>query len=259
VSTTSEFIKTRVSDGIGWIVLDRPPLNIINMEMCQAMMAAIRAMDEDSGSKVIALTSAGERAFAAGAEMKEHSLDAIEELLHVMGELLRLLQKPDGKPRIAVVKGVCSGGGNEVAGYCDLIIARSDARFSQPEILIGAAGNEGGMVMSRTISRRKALELVLTGDWIDATEAHRLGWVNQVFPEEGFDEAIANYLRKFTSKSMASLRLGRSQLMRTFDLPFSRAMDVLDETFTEEVFKLEDYSEGVAAFLEKRAPVWKDR
>jgi len=259
MSKTSEFIKTQRKDGVGWIVLDRPPLNIITMDMCLAMTGAIREMDADAETKVIVLTSAGDRAFAAGAEMKEHALDAIEELLHVMGELLRLLQAPDGKPRIAVVKGICSGGGNEVASFCDLVLARADARFSQPEIFIGAAGNVGCMMMSRVISRRKALELGLTGDWIDAPEAHRLGLINQVFPGEGFDQAVASYLEKFTGKSMASLRLGRSQLYRTFDQPFGRAMEILDETFVREVFRMEDYREGVAAFLEKRPPVWKNR
>jgi len=259
MSAISEFIKTQRKDGVGWIVLDRPPLNIITMDMCRAITCAVREMDADSESRIIVLTSAGERAFAAGAEMKEHSLDAIEDLLHVMGELLRLLQQADGKPRIAVVKGICSGGGNELASYCDLVLAREDARFSQPEILIGAAGNVGCMMMSRVISRRKALELGLTGDWIDAAEAHRLGLINQVFAREGFDQAVATYLQKFTSKSMAALRLGRSQLYRTFDQPFAHAMDILDETFVQEVFQMEDYQEGVAAFLEKRPPVWKNR
>jgi len=259
MSTTSEHVKIHHDLGVGWITLDRPPLNIVTMEMCEAIGSAVEEMDADDVTKVIVITSAGERAFAAGAEMKEHSLDAIEELLETMGRLLRQLQQHDGKPRIALVKGVCSGGGNEVASFCDLVLARSDARFSQPEINIGAAGNMGCMMMSRVISRRKSLELALTGDWIDAEEARRLGLVNQVFPVESFEEDVAAYLEKYTSKSMAALRLGRSQLYRTFDQPFSAAMDVLDETFIHEVFKMEDYQEGVAAFLEKRKPEWKNR
>lgn len=254
-----EYIKSHNKDGVGWIILDRPPLNIITMDMCRAMDHRIRHMDADAETKVIAVTSAGDRAFAAGADMQEHSLEAIEELLQVMGELLRLLQAHGGKPRIAVVKGICSGGGNELAGFCDLVVARADARFSQPEIFIGAAGNMGCMMMSRVISRRKALELALTGDWIDAAEAHRLGMVNQVFPVEGFEQSVATYLEKFTSKSMAALQLGRSQLYRTFDTPFDSAMDILDETFVQEIFRTEDYREGVAAFLEKRRPQWKNR
>jgi enoyl-CoA hydratase/carnithine racemase len=245
--------------GVGSIILDRPPLNILTIDMCRAVTAAIESMDQDSETKVIVLTSAGDRAFAAGADMGEHSREKVHELMQVIGDLCRILQRPQGKPRIAAVKGVCSGGGNEVAAHCDLVVAREDARFSQPEVKIGGMGNVGCMMMARKMPRAKVFEMGYTGDWMDVHQAHTLGYVTQVFSRESYQHELEQYLQNYTDKSMVVLKNGREQLCNSFDVPHAQAFEQLEQYFIDTVWETEDYLEGVNAFLQKRKPVWKNR
>jgi len=256
---SSEYIKVEKRDGVGWITLDRPPLNIITIEMCRDMTTAILDMDQDNETKVIVLTSEGEKAFAAGADMGEHTKEKVLELMDTMGELCKLLQRPKGKPRLAAVKGVCSGGGNEVAAHCDLIVAREDARFSQPEIKIGGMGNLGCMIMARTISRAKVFEIGYTGDWVYAEEAKNIGLVTQIFSSDNYQQELDAYLEKYTDKSMVVLMNGREQLCNTFDLSYDDAFEYVEKYFNDVVWETEDYQEGVSAFLEKRKPIWNNR
>jgi enoyl-CoA hydratase/carnithine racemase len=255
----TDVVISEARDGIGWIVMNRPPLNVVNAEMCRLMRLAVDAFDADDVTKAIVITSAGEKAFGAGADVGEHTQEKITELSDEMFALFEVLRRADGKPRLAVVKGICSGGGNEVAQACDFVIARADARFSQPEINIGAFGIVGCMMMARNGARSKILELGLTGDWIGADEARSLGAVAQLFAKDGFDEALNAYLDKYRSKSTAALRLGRGAYLRNCEKPLDEALPAVHHWVMEEAIKIEDYDEGVSAFLEKRKPVWKNR
>lgn len=255
----SDVVMVEVRDGIGWIVMNRPPLNVVNAEMCRLMGKAVEQFDADDVTKAIVVTAAGEKAFGAGADVGEHTPAKIAELAHDMFALFEILRRPDGKPRIAVVKGICSGGGNEVAQACDFVIAREDARFSQPEIAIGALGIVGCTMMARNGPRSKILELGLTGDWIDAGEALSLGAVARVLSKDGFDDALNAYLDKYRSKSMAALRLGRAAYLKNCERPLDEALPSVHRWVMEEAIQIADYGEGVNAFLEKRKPVWKNR
>jgi enoyl-CoA hydratase/carnithine racemase len=255
----TDVVISEARDGIGWIVMNRPPLNVVNAEMCRRMRQAVEGFDADDITKALVITSTGEKAFGAGADVGEHTQEKITELSDEMFTLFEVLRRPDGKPRIAAVKGICSGGGNEVAQACDFVIARADARFSQPEINIGAFGIVGCMMMARNSARSKILELGLTGDWIGAEEARSLGAAAQIFPKDGFDEALNAYLEKYRSKSMAALRLGRAAYLKNCESPLHISLPAVHRWVMEEAIRIEDYDEGVRAFLEKRKPVWKNR
>jgi enoyl-CoA hydratase/carnithine racemase len=255
----SDVVTSEVRDGIGWITLNRPPLNVVNAQMCRMVRDMVDAFDADDVTKAIVITAAGEKAFGAGADVGEHTHAKIAELSDEMFALFTVLRRPDGKPRMAVVKGICSGGGNEVAQACDFVIALDDARFSQPEIQIGALGIVGCTMMARSGPRGKMLELGLTGDWVGAEDARMLGFVAQIFAKDDFDASLNRYLDKYRGKSMAALRIGRAAYLKHCDMPLDDALSGVHKWVMEEAILIEDYNEGVNAFLEKRKPVWKNR
>jgi enoyl-CoA hydratase/carnithine racemase len=240
-------------------VLDHPPLNVITTAMTHEMRRAVEQLDADAETRVIVITAAGDRAFAAGADVGEHTAELVRELNDELFGLARCLLQADGKPRIAAVKGICSGGANEVAFACDFVVARDDARFALPEIGIGAVGALGALMMARFMSPGKALELGLSGNWLGAREAREFGLVVEVLPSDGFDEALTRYLGRFTTKSIAAMRLGRRQLRTLLEPSIEAMLSELSRSLMEESIALEDYQEGVNAFLEKRKPVWRHR
>jgi enoyl-CoA hydratase/carnithine racemase len=153
--------------GVGWIVMSRPPLNVVTAGMAREMRAAVEQLDADTSSSVIVITAHGDRAFAAGADVEEHRLELIRELNDELFALADTLRKADGKPRIAVVKGICSGGANEIAFACDIVVARSDTRFALPEINIGAVNNFGALLMSSgpSCASHEGIESCLESRW----------------------------------------------------------------------------------------------
>lgn len=254
---TDSLVKVEARDGVGWISIDRPPLNVINVQICREIGAAVARFDADPAVGVIALTSEGERAFAAGADVAEHTDALVAELGEAIYGLVDRLRAPEGKPRIAVIKGRCSGGGNELAFACDFVVARDDAHFSLAEIdHVGAVGSLGAYLWSLRISRDKALELALTGETLHAAEAKAAGLAVAVLPTEGYAQALDAYLAKFTAKSRDGLRIGRGQLRRAFADDSKAVLAALCKAQLEESVKTEDYAEGIQAFFERRKPVW---
>ena len=227
--------------------------------MAKAICEAIETFDADSQSKIIVFTASGERAFAAGADVGEHTLENVRALNDQLFALVRCLMRPVGKPRIAAVKGICSGGANELAFACDFVVAREDTRFATPEIKIGAVGSLGALMMARFMSPGKALELALNGDWMSAADARSFGLVTQVLPIDGYETELRKYLARFTSKSMAAMWIGRKQFRQLVQPISDSVLTELSRSLMQETIALEDSQEGVAAFLEKRKPVWKDR
>jgi enoyl-CoA hydratase/carnithine racemase len=252
-------VRIEVAHGVGWIVLDRPPLNVINASMTRAIRAGVERLDADEACGIIVLTAAGDRAFAAGADVGEHRLELVRELNDELFATAHVLMRADGKPRIAAVKGICSGGANEVAFACDFVVARSDTRFALPEIRIGAVGGFGAFLMAQAMAPGKVLELALNGEWLSAEEARSFGLVTTVLPREGFDAALRAYLGRFTDKSWAALRLGRRHFRQLRQMSVADGMQALPGYLMDEAVRLEDYEEGVNAFLARRQPVWRHR
>jgi enoyl-CoA hydratase/carnithine racemase len=244
---------------VGWIVLDHPPLNVVTTSMARDIRLAVEHLDADPDCGIMVLTAAGERAFAAGADVGEHTHEKVRELNDELFALARALIRADGKPRIAAVKGICSGGADEIAFACDLVVAREDTRFALPEICIGAVGALGALMMARFVSPGKAMELALGGEWIGAEEASAFGLVTQVLPSDGFEAALERYLQRYAQKSSAAMRLGRRHLRRLLEPSLEAALTDLSDRLMDESIAIEDYAEGVAAFLEKRRPVWRHR
>jgi enoyl-CoA hydratase/carnithine racemase len=163
-----------------------------------------------------------------------------------------------GKPTIAAVNGLALGGGCEVAISCDIVIASEDARFGTPEIKIGVLPAVAISLLPRLIGRKKALELIFTGDAIEPKEAERLGLINKVVPADRLDEAVKEFANKLIDKSPIAIRFAKDSIYRGLDVEYSKALDNGFE-ITSLLSTSEDAKEGIASFSEKRKPVWKGR
>ena len=162
-------------------------------------------------------------------------------------------------PIVAVVDGAALGGGCEVVLFADIVLASERSKFGQPEIQVGVFPPVAAMMLPHLTGRQKALELVLTGAVIKANEAHRIGIVNQVFPVEGFEEAVEGYLAGLAGLSAPVLQLSKRAVVESIGKPFTDAMRVVEDIYLGDLMETEDANEGLAAFMEKRKPVWKDR
>lgn len=242
-------------DGVGRVIINRPPLNILNIETLEEMNTALTELRTDDEVKVVVVTAAGKRAFSAGVEVAEHLGDKLPKMIEVFDRLFLLLVEVD-KPTIAVVNGLALGGGCEIIAGCDMAIASDTAKFGQPEIKLGVYPPPASILFPRLMGRRKAFELILSGDNIDAREAERIGLINKAVPEAELEGAVDEFVRRFTSNSGLALSQTRRALYRNFDLEFHKALEVTGPDAVA-VMAGENSVEGLTAFLEKRKPAWK--
>ena len=250
-----ENILLEKKEGAGKIIINRPPLNILNIETMEEMNRALAELRDDDAVKVVVITAAGNKAFSAGVEVADHLGGKLPRMVEVFDGLFISLVEVD-KPTIAVVNGVALGGGCEVVLGCDMAIASEKAILGQPEIKLGVYPPPASVLLPRLIGWRKAFEIILSGDSIDAREAERIGVINKVVPDEELEKAADEFVKRFTSNSGLALTQARRALYRNFDLEFRKAMEVTGTDATL-VMGGENSVEGLTAFLEKRKAVWK--
>jgi len=250
-----ENILLEKKEGVAKIIINRPPLNILNIEIITEMNQALAELKMDDEVKVVVITAAGNKAFSAGVEVKDHLGDKLPKMVEVFNKLFISLIEVD-KPTIAIVNGVALGGGCEVVLGCDMAIASEKAQLGQPEIKLGIYPPPASVLLPRLIGRSKAFEIILSGDSIDAKEAERIGLINKAVPEEELEKAADEFIKRFTTNSGLALSQARRALYRNFDLELNRAFEVtgFDSTL---VMAGENGVEGLTAFVEKRKPVWK--
>ena len=245
-------------DGITILSLNRPPVNVINYEAILEIVNALEELKTDEATKILLIRGAGNKAFCAGVEVKDHIGDKMPLMMREFGSIFTLL-KDLGKPVIAVVNGVALGGGCEIVAGCDMAIASEKAKFGQPEIVLGGLAPAAAALFPRMMGEKKAFEMILLGESITAQEAYRIGLINKVVPEEELDKAAEELARKFLDKSGLSVKLVREIFYQCADIShFDSAMQRATELGILS-WKTEDGQEGLKAFLEKRKPVWKNR
>ena len=249
-----ENILLEKKEGVAKLTINRPPLNIINIDTLEEMNQALAELRTDDEVKVVVITGAGNRAFSAGVEVKDHLGKKLPKMVEVFHELFISLIEVD-KPTIAVVNGAALGGGCEIVAGCDMAIASEKAQLGQPEVKLGVYPPPASVLFPRLMGRQKAFELILSGDSISAKEAEKIGLVNKAVPEEEFEKATEEFIKRFTANSGLTLTQARRALYRNFDLEFHKALEVtgVDSTL---VMAGENSVEGLTAFLEKRKPVW---
>ncbi len=239
--------------------LNRPDvLNALNIPLMDTLIETMERLDTDPAVRCIVLTG-NERAFAAGADIKEMAEASVVDM-YERNNLARWERiKRIRKPIIAAVSGFCLGGGCELAMHCDIIIASETAKFGQPEINIGVMPGAGGTQrLSKTVGKYRAMELILTGRFFSAQEAHALGLVNRVLPVEKYlDEAIA-LAREISERSPVAIRVAKEAVLKAFETGLSEGLDYERKMFYM-LFATEDQKEGMKAFMEKRKAEYKGR
>ncbi len=241
-------------DGVAKIIINKPPLNILDIDTLEEMNQALAELRTDDEVKVVVITGAGNKAFSAGVAVGDHLGEKLPKMVEVFHKLFISLVGVD-KPTIAVVNGLALGGGCEIVAGCDMAIASEKAQLGQPEIKLGVYPPPASVLFPRLMGRRKAFELILSGDSISAKEAERIGLINKAVPEEEFEKATEEFIKRFTANSGLALTQARRALYRNFDLEFHNAMEVTGVDATV-VMGGENSVEGLKAFLEKRKPVW---
>src|SRR4030042_2584438 len=245
-------------EGIARLIINRPPVNIINFETLNEINAGLQEMAQDEGVKVLLIRGSGDRAFCAGVEVKDHIGEMMPKMMREFGRLFKLLRNL-GKPTIAVVNGVALGGGCELVAGCDLAIASEKAKLGQPEIKLGGLAPAAAPLFPRIMGEKKAFELLLLGENISAKEAERIGLVNKVVSEEELDATAEELARRFVEKSSLSLKLVRDALYQCADTAeFDKAVQKGTELGIK-TWETEDGQEGLKSFLEKRKPTWRNK
>jgi cyclohexa-1,5-dienecarbonyl-CoA hydratase len=241
------------SNGIARVTMNKPPLNVIDIAMMEEMDATLKSLKDDRAAKVIIIGAAG-KAFSAGVDIADHTPDKVETMIQKFHAIFHTLWSLD-QPVVAAVQGAALGGGCEIALGCDFIVASERSKFGQPEIKVGVFPPIAALLLPRLIARNKAMELLLTGDTIDAREAERLGLVNVVAPEAEFAAKVDAFAARLTSLSGVVLRHAK----RAVKLGLEQGLAAIEKTYLADLMKTEDAVEGLNAFMEKRNPVWKEK
>jgi len=251
-----QHISFEVASGVARLTFKRPPLNVLNIAMMREINSALDRFDQAT-AKVLVIAAEG-KAFSAGVDVAEHTADKVGEMIEVFHGMFRRLDRLD-VPTLAIVQGAALGGGCEVALFCDMVLASDKAKFGQPEIKVGVFPPIAAVILPRLVSRAKALELLLTGETIDAAEAYRLGLVNKVVPPDQLQAATEELIGKFTSLSSVVLQMTRRAARLGGQGTFAEALNQVESLYLSDLMKTHDANEGLTAFLEKRPPVWKDQ
>lgn len=255
-TTATASVHSSVDNRVARVTLDRPPLNIIDIPMAQALGAALA--DVLPRADVLIFQGAGTKGFSAGVEVRDHVPERVRELLGSFHQIFHQLAAAKSLT-IAAVHGHCLGGGCELATFCDFVVATESATFGQPEIKLGCFPPVAMITFPRLCGLRAALDLILTGRAISVREAQQLGLVTRVVPDDRLDDGVNRLIDELRALSPKVLGLTRSALRHNRDISFERQLDAVEEFYLTELMKTEDAAEGVRAFMEKRAPVWRGR
>lgn len=246
-------------DKVGIITLNRPEaLNALSADLIRDLKQALETCETDPDIHCVILTGS-EKVFSVGADLKEIQHKTYKDV--EQNDFIKDWEKISTfrKPIIAAVSGYALGGGCEIAMMCDFIMASDTAKFGQPEITLGTMPGAGGTQrLTHLIGKAKAMDLCLTGRIIDVQEAQQIGLVNRVVPLEEWREETLKVAQKIASYSLPVLMKIKESIEQAFETPLSEGIKFERQLF-HSTFDLEDQKEGIAAFLEKRAPEFRDR
>ena len=253
-----DLLLRRDAAGVAWLTLNRPAArNALSMALMQALDAELAAIAADRSVHVVVIGGAGP-AFCSGHDLREMRAQpqraAYEALFAQCSKLmLRIVQLP--KPVIARVHGIATAAGCQLVASCDLAVAADTARFATPGVNIGLFCSTPMVALSRAVGRKHAMEMLLTGELIDAETAGRFGLVNRAVPEAELDAAVTALAEQIAGKSPLTLAIGKQAFYRQAELGLEQAYAYASEVMVRNMLA-RDAEEGVDAFLQKRPPVW---
>ena len=263
----SELILLREDVGeVAVLTLNRPHArNSLSEALLEALSNALTAIAHERDVRAVILTANGP-AFSAGHDLKELNGRRSDEdrgrayFKHIMGLCSTVMQQVVTLPQpvIAAVQATATAAGCQLVASCDLAVASREAKFATPGVNIGLFCSTPMVALSRNVSRKHAMEMLLTGEMISAEEAVRIGLINHaVAPGRERDEAI-KLARKITAKSAVTVKIGKQGFYRQLEMPLAQAYDYVSDVMVENLL-VRDAEEGIAAFIEKREPKWQDR
>jgi len=247
--------------GVLRLTLNRPEArNALSIGLMTALLEALGRAAADPEARIVVIAGAGP-AFCAGHDLRELRADprreAYQRIFALCSELmLAIVRLP--KPVIAEVHGVATAAGCQLVATCDLVVAAEEARFATPGVNIGLFCSTPMVALSRAVGRKAAMEMLLTGELIDAMTARSLGLVNRVVPKAGLRDAVDGLARQIAGKSVLIVKIGKEAFYRQAELDLAGAYRYAAEVMTTNMLA-RDAGEGIDAFLAKRAPVWQDR
>lgn len=254
-----QHIKFKIEDRAGRITFARPPLNIFNIAMMREINDALNQCALRRELVAIVFDAAAEcNAFSAGVAVEEHVDETIFQMLDSFHAIFRNLEQI-ARPTIAVVDGAALGGGCELVAACDLVIASERARFGQPEIKLGVFPPVAAVLLPQVIGDKRARELILTGELIEAAEAARLGLVNYLLPGNELEQKTSELLSRFRNLSAAALAFTKQAIDLNRGRSLDSALKEMEALYLDELMKSYDATEGINAFMEKRKPEWRNR
>lgn len=255
-----ETITVEIAEKVALVTLNRPDaLNALNSQLVSELCEALTSADQNEKVRVIVLTGS-EKAFAAGADIKEMEAKSFADVSYGdffadLGKTIETLNTPI----IAAVSGYALGGGCEVAMACDFILASDTAKFGQPEINLGVIPGIGGSQrLTRFVGKSKAMDMILTGRFMDAEEAERSGLVSRIFPTKSFMDEVMVVAEKIAEKSALSVRYAKEAVDRSYETTLAEGL-LFERRVFHALFATEDQKEGMQAFMEKREPQFRDK
>lgn len=260
---TTNPIKTRVDGGILEVTIDRPKANAIDLATSRTMGEVFAGFRDDENLRVAIITGGGDKFFSAGWDLKAAADgDAVDGDYGVGG--FGGIQELENfnKPVVCAVNGICCGGGLELALCADIILAADHARFAMPEIHSGTVADAGSIKLPKRIPYHIAMEMLLTGRWLEASEAHRWGFVNEILPAEKLMERTWEVARLIESGPPLVYAAIKEVVREAENMKFREALQCITKSkfkTVEVLYSSEDQLEGARAFAEKRDPIWKGR
>lgn len=251
------FVQSEVVQGVVRINLNRPPANVLSIEVMDELNGILESLEYQRDVKLVVLTASGQY-FSAGFEIGDHLGDRGYIMLENFRRLFENLAKLD-KPTLAVVRGPALGAGSMLAAGCDITLAGASAKFGHPEIKAGVFNTVAAVLLPRLIGRKRAFELLLTGGTLSAADAERLGLITRVVPDDKLEAESAALVQRFQEGSAPILQLARKAIVGALDIPFVDAMRHTEDVYLNQLMGSDDAEEGLKAVLERRKPVWKGR
>ncbi len=262
MTTPDSLVLLHTADGITTLTLNQPKSrNSLSMAMLEALSGALAQLAKDGKTRVVVLTATG-TVFCAGHDLKEvreqfDQRDAQHRLFQLCSKVMQqIVGLP--QPVIARVNGVATAAGCQLVASCDLAVASASSRFATPGVNIGLFCSTPMVALSRNVSRKHAMEMLLTGNMMSAERAEQIGLINRVVDEPLLDETVHTLAATIAGKSSYTLKIGKAAFYRQLEMGLSDAYDYTSNVMTENLNAM-DAHEGICAFLEKRKPDWKDR
>jgi enoyl-CoA hydratase/carnithine racemase len=258
-ATAESYVLREDRDGVAWLTLNRPSAyNALSTELIEAMQETVDAIADDRSVKIVVIRGAG-KGFCAGHDMRQMQANRSEPYYNAVFSacskmMMSLMELP--QPVIGCVHGIATAAGLQLLASCDLAVADETARFGTPGVNIGLFCSTPMVAVSRKVQRKKMMEMLLTGEMLDANGALEQGLINKAVPADQLETAVLDLAAKILSKSPAVVKIGKQAFYKQLDMPLADAYAFASAVMTHNML-IDDATEGMNAFLEKRAPVWK--